>query len=579
MKKYLWLATILCMLCVAFSADAAPRIKYSGVASDRYGNIVASATVSVYLAGTTTPAKCYTTEVSATAVYSVTSASDGTYSFWVDSADYGYVQRYKTVTAKTGFTSKTNDDIFTAFFPTSAVGYLYNDGTGVFSWAAAAGGDSLPADAVGYLYNDGAGAISWATPPGTGDMLLAVYDVAANNKIDADKIDDLDAAIIASGQFDAARIPDLSATYDAAGTGAAAVTTHETTYDHTTFLSSVAETNFNFADITTGDVSQTLHGLVPKQPSNAYQFFGSRGWANLSLASAQFTGQGYNAADYYYLAGAATAGSAPTWGRLEDIKLFMTVGSTVNDASITTHGFLPILANDVSKCLSGIGTWVACGGVDLTAPGPIGSVTPSTGAFTTLTADSIAVNRTDNPNIYRWYEATSDGDNYKDFIAPAKGTGFAANRTHTLGDYNSSDVLSTSVSATGYVHNTQPLEVDGHAAANLSAAQVSGTTIYNTGQDADTYLTLPTAAASYQALFTVGTTVAKYWGVCTNPAVTDKIYLIAADGTIAAGADDGCVRLATAQIGQAFACWTIKTDAWDWSCKAVAIGTSTFAVP
>jgi hypothetical protein len=119
-------------------------------------------------------------------------------------------------------------------------------------------------------------------------------------------------------------------------------------------------------------------------------------------------------------------------------------------------------------------------------------------------------------------------------------------------------------------------EVDGKADTSLSAAQVSGTVVYNTGQaDADVTLTLPTAAAGYNALFTVGTARAKKWRV--RAGTNDKIYLIAAAGTVAAGSDNGYATLANAQIGQSFACWTFKTDAYDWQCKAISIGTSTFA--
>jgi hypothetical protein len=34
--------------------------------------------------------------------------------------------------------------------------------------------------------------------------------------------------------------------------------------------------------------------------------------------------------------------------------------------------------------------------------------------------------------------------------------------------------------------------------------------------------------------------------------------------------------MTNAQVGQAFACWTFKTDAYDWMCRAISIGTSTF---
>lgn len=122
------------------------------------------------------------------------------------------------------------------------------------------------------------------------------------------------------------------------------------------------------------------------------------------------------------------------------------------------------------------------------------------------------------------------------------------------------------------------LEVDGSADANLTAAQVSSTIITNYGQAAsDVALTLPTAAAGYNALFVVGTAQSNKWGV--RAGTNDKIYLIAADGTVTAGSDNGYARMTAAQVGQSFACWTFKTgsSAYDWQCKAISIGTSTFA--
>lgn len=119
-------------------------------------------------------------------------------------------------------------------------------------------------------------------------------------------------------------------------------------------------------------------------------------------------------------------------------------------------------------------------------------------------------------------------------------------------------------------------EVDGHATGNLTAAQVSSTTVYNTGQGAaDVALTLPTAAAGYSLLLTVGTAQSNKWGV--RAASSDKIYLIGSDGTIAAGTDNGYARLTAAQLGQSFACWTFKTDAYDWLCKAISVGSSALA--
>lgn len=120
-------------------------------------------------------------------------------------------------------------------------------------------------------------------------------------------------------------------------------------------------------------------------------------------------------------------------------------------------------------------------------------------------------------------------------------------------------------------------EVDCHADGNLTVAQVSGTVVTNYDQaDGNVTCILPTAARGMNALFTVATARAKTYGVQAK--FEDKIYLLAAAGTIAAGADHGKAVMVNAQVGQQFICYTFKTGAtaYDWACKAIAIGTSTF---
>jgi hypothetical protein len=116
------------------------------------------------------------------------------------------------------------------------------------------------------------------------------------------------------------------------------------------------------------------------------------------------------------------------------------------------------------------------------------------------------------------------------------------------------------------------IEVDGHTdATNLTAAQVSGTVIYNTGQGAaDVTLNLPTAAVGMSFIATVGTTVAaNKWRVRAYS--TDKIYRIGADGSVNNGNDNGYVGYSASSkyptIGHYFSCFTFKTDAYDWICR------------
>ena len=147
------------MVSIAFAGQ---RVKYSGVARTSTGTIIDSATVSVFL-NNTTPANVYTTEVGGTGAASVTTDSNGAWTFWVDLSEYTFSQKYKIIVTK-GTATSTTSDIFSLALPTNAIGYLYNDGVGNYVWT---------------------------TPAGTGDMVKAVYDTDANDKIDANKIDAL----------------------------------------------------------------------------------------------------------------------------------------------------------------------------------------------------------------------------------------------------------------------------------------------------------------------------------------------------------------------------------------------------
>ena len=114
--------------------------------------------------------------------------------------------------------------------------------------------------------------------------------------------------------------------------------------------------------------------------------------------------------------------------------------------------------------------------------------------------------------------------------------------------------------------------------ATLTAAMVSDTVISNLGMsDADAALLLPTAGPGMRARFTVVAARAKKWGV--RAGANDKIHLIAADGTVSAGSDNGYARMTNAVLGQCFDVWSFETESgvYDWMAKAVCIATSTFA--
>ncbi len=105
------------------------------------------------------------------------------------------------------------------------------------------------------------------------------------------------------------------------------------------------------------------------------------------------------------------------------------------------------------------------------------------------------------------------------------------------------------------------LEVNGSASISLSAAQVSNTVIYNTGQAAaNIQLSLPVAASGYSFIGVAGTTqAANTWKF--TAAASDKIYI---DGV--AGTDNQSIII-TPAIGNYLTCFTFKTDAYDWICK------------
>ena len=88
-----------------------PRYIYQDVVRDGDGNVISSATVTVYLAGTTTLASVYTASSGGTAVNSVTTDSSGGYEFYVDGSDYNTDQKFKIVISKSGYNSQTYDDI------------------------------------------------------------------------------------------------------------------------------------------------------------------------------------------------------------------------------------------------------------------------------------------------------------------------------------------------------------------------------------------------------------------------------------------------------------------------------------
>ena len=89
------------------------RYIYQNVVQDGRGNFVASATVTVSLAGGATKASIYAALTGGTvdADGIITTGTDGTFAFYVDEDDYPHSQQFRIVWSKSGFTSETWDYI------------------------------------------------------------------------------------------------------------------------------------------------------------------------------------------------------------------------------------------------------------------------------------------------------------------------------------------------------------------------------------------------------------------------------------------------------------------------------------
>ncbi len=88
------------------------RCHYGGWFRDGAGKVVLEGTVKIYLEGGDIEADIYSTFASTTKVHAVSSsATDGTFEFWISRFDYDTDQRFKLVLSKLGYTTKTYDNI------------------------------------------------------------------------------------------------------------------------------------------------------------------------------------------------------------------------------------------------------------------------------------------------------------------------------------------------------------------------------------------------------------------------------------------------------------------------------------
>lgn len=184
------------------------RYNFKSVARDGAGNIVPSATVSVYLAGTTTAASVYAAYTGGTAVSSVTTGTDGVFEFYIDDTDYAGTQQFKIVISKSNYSSITRD--YLTIFDINAM--LDTDGT-----LAADSDDLVPTQKAAKTYVDSRissevfGA-DWGTVGDIAPSKSAVYDQIEALVLGTAYISD--AAYSSDWNNETTSSPSKNATYD-----------------------------------------------------------------------------------------------------------------------------------------------------------------------------------------------------------------------------------------------------------------------------------------------------------------------------------------------------------------------------
>jgi len=102
-----------CCSILASEGGVMARYAYQGHATDGNGRVIDSATVTCYLADTTTAAVIYAAKSGGSALSGavVTADSSGYFIFYVDTDDYANTDLFDVVISKTNFTSKTYSDV------------------------------------------------------------------------------------------------------------------------------------------------------------------------------------------------------------------------------------------------------------------------------------------------------------------------------------------------------------------------------------------------------------------------------------------------------------------------------------
>ena len=205
------------------------RFRYYMVVQDLSGNVVDSASVSVYLAGTTTPATVYPTRTSTSGsnvAPQASSAQDGSVVFWLDSNDYSYGQLFDIVVQKGTFSFQLSDVQIIVWDAVNAVKLDGQDGAYYLNRANHTGtqppstispqgsGSGLNADKLdgqeGSYYLNRANHTG-TQPPNT------ISPQGSGSGLSADNVDGFDASLTPGPNIivplNASGILDLSATY------------------------------------------------------------------------------------------------------------------------------------------------------------------------------------------------------------------------------------------------------------------------------------------------------------------------------------------------------------------------------
>lgn len=244
----------------------------------------------------------------------------------------------------------------------------------------------------------------------------------------------------------------------------------------------------------------------------------------------------------------AGKGSALTWTEgdanftnLKDATIGITDGTTsgtldLNDTLAFTAGTnITLSYNATSKALTINST--GGGSVDLSSPGPIGATTPSTGAFTTLSATTTgtsgAVNVTYNPSstsgsaIQVTGKDSQGGTGYLDFLKTTNTTSGATNANKTFRT-NSTGALE--IINSGYTATILSLTDSGVLTAqSLSISKDIREAVYAIGNSGAATLTPDAANGTVQTITATGNfTLSAFTSPISGQTVT---FIITQDAT------------------------------------------------